>query len=593
MSTKTLRKRIALVAVSALGAGLLSAISVAPAANAAAGDANASGSAGALQLATSATTTGSAVTSTTATSNKSVGLLYHNGGIGTTQTATMLNTGSLVFYTGSPVAGNGTTFIADGGTFSSAVSGTDNSTVAMNSGRTIATIAKNGAAAALTAVAFTPNAGVTTASVSLYYGSSVSATDPTNGTLGGYITITVTSTNKAGVVSVADSYVKATNYTNSAGNSSPTTSADGTTSIANGGVGYIGVTLNDAYGSNYTANVLEASATNNVIVKWNAAPASTETSVAVTTSTVYGELQVKQGTANANKPVTTVVTIKADGVVVATKTLTFVGDVASIKIYDVLISDLGAATAISTGATTGGTANIRAGAKFKLYDSAGNWVNEPNAVTYDATLLSTQVSAVAIGTSSSATTETAGLVTWTCATTAGKSTQALTVLNAANVTISQTFTAACGGDVDTFKVSTDKTTYAPGDIISVTISGFDVTGAVANDRHYVGGGTGTSAKNVLASGAFASAVDSPTDFDALTDGKITYRNIAVQTEGTYNITVSVPSNDSGQASVTVPVTIKSASASVTNAEVLAAIVKLIASINKQITALQKLLTKKK
>jgi len=587
MSTKTLRKRIALVAVSALGAGLLSAISVAPAANAAAGDANAASAADKLKVATMASTTGSAVTLTEATlsAGRSVGLLYHNGGIGTTQTATMLNTGSLVLYVGTPSAAAAIT--VDGGTLSSGAG----YVTSVNSNRTTATLTTTGTSS----IVFTPNSGVTTATVSYYYGASVTLSNPTNGTLGGAMTITVSSASKSGVLSIADSYVKATNYTNTASESSPSSSADGTTTIANGGVGYIGVSLNDGYGDNYTANVLEASATNNVIVNWDSAPSSTTgTSTDVETSKNYAELQVKQGTANSNKPVTTVVTIKADGVVVATKTLTFVGDVASIKIYDVLISDLGAATAISTGATTGGTANIRAGAKFKLYDSAGNWVDEPNAVTYDSAKLDTQVSAVSVATASSATTETAGLVTWTCAAaTSGKSTQALTVLNAANVTISQTFEAACGGDTDTFKVSTDKTTYAPGDIITVTISGFDVTGAVANDRHYVGGGTGTSAKNTLASGAFASAVDSPSDFDAYTNGKISYRQIAVQTEGTYNITVSVPSNDSGQASVTVPVTIKSASSSVTNAEVLAAIVKLIASINQQITALQKALKLKK
>jgi len=48
-----------------------------------------------------------------------------------------------------------------------------------------------------------------------------------------------------------------------------------------------------------------------------------------------------------------------------------------------------------------------------------------------------------------------------------------------------------------------------------------------------------------------------------------------------------------QAAVTVAYTIKASSASVTNAEVLSAIVQLIASINKQIAALQKALTKKK
>ena len=71
------------------------------------------------------------------------------------------------------------------------------------------------------------------------------------------------------------------------------------------------------------------------------------------------------------------------------------------------------------------------------------------------------------------------------------------------------------------------------------------------------------------------------------DGKVSYRFIATQTEGTYSISASMPVNGAGQTAVTIPVTIKSSTTAVSNAEVLAAIVKLIASINKQIRALQK------
>ena len=54
----------------------------------------------------------------------------------------------------------------------------------------------------------------------------------------------------------------------------------------------------------------------------------------------------------------------------------------------------------------------------------------------------------------------------------------------------------------------------------------------------------------------------------------------------------MPVNGSAQAATTASVTVKSTSASVTNADVLKAIVSLIASINKQIAALQKALLKR-
>ena len=86
--------------------------------------------------------------------------------------------------------------------------------------------------------------------------------------------------------------------------------------------------------------------------------------------------------------------------------------------------------------------------------------------------------------------------------------------------------------------------------------------------------------------------------DTLTLGQKTYQwTIAADAvEGARNMVVDLPylrSINSAQSKVTIAYSIKSTTSSVSNTEVLAAIVKLIASINKQIVALQKLLTKKK
>jgi len=107
MSTKTIKQRIALVAVSALTAGLFSVVS-APASyaldNVAPGTASPAEAADVLNMATTTNTSGVAVLNNTEASNSSVGLLATGDLDGTrkaqtTQTATLLSTGTLVVYT--------------------------------------------------------------------------------------------------------------------------------------------------------------------------------------------------------------------------------------------------------------------------------------------------------------------------------------------------------------------------------------------------------------------------------------------------------------------------------------------------------------
>ena len=127
MSNKTIFKRIALVAVTALGAGVLS---VAPA-NAADNKAvtavvNANTIASVLNIATVASITGTAAVtdvaqvSDTSVGNTSVGLLANSTTQTTsslTSTATMRSDGEIAFYT-LGVADQATTFIVDNGTIS-------------------------------------------------------------------------------------------------------------------------------------------------------------------------------------------------------------------------------------------------------------------------------------------------------------------------------------------------------------------------------------------------------------------------------------------------------------------------------------------
>jgi hypothetical protein len=156
---------------------------------------------------------------------------------------------------------------------------------------------------------------VTTATVYLYTGSATLA-NPTAGTLRGQNTITVTTADATGVYSSTYSKMKAANATMTVNSASALTSnTDGTTSIVNGGVGYIGLTLKDAFAQTLGNGALIATATNNVQVAWGSV-SSTSTTVAVQSTNSYGELQVKQGSANLNKPVTTTVSFTYNGIVI-------------------------------------------------------------------------------------------------------------------------------------------------------------------------------------------------------------------------------------------------------------------------------------
>ena len=590
MSKMTLRKRIALVAVSTLGAGMLSIVS-ASTAQATAGSTNSATdqSSTKLQLATTASTSGSAVVSQTVdgSANRSTGLVYESNSAssgtsltgGTTQTAVMTSNGSLVFYTGEPADDAGA-FVAEGGTFSGLVlsASTVNTTASVNAGRTVAFFGGNTTYAA---VAFTPSSGTTSAIVYMYTGSGTTAANPTSGTLRGRYTITVVAPTATGSGAYSAAYSTiAFDDADIATPASQADSVDDGTYVENAGVGYVGVNLLDAYGVTLGAGVLQATATNGVVCAWETNPTALSVSSAVYTTASYATLHCSQGATNKNKSVTSVVTFTWNGTVVGTKSILWHGTATKINVYDAVISDLGSPTAKSD--------TIPYGARFKVLDAAGNWINEETAVAVDgASYDLAVVSSGTVATSSDPDVPRAGALNWTCSATKG-GTGKFTVFtyDAALTKISTVVSARCGGDIDTFKVSTDKAAYAPGEIITVTVSGFDINGDIANDRHAM------TPVNVVASGAFASTVDTPATTDVLLSGKKTYRFIATQTEGTYSISASVPVNGSGQSATTASVTVKAATATVTNADVLKSIVSLIASINKQIQALQKLILKR-
>lgn len=348
-----------------------------------------------------------------------------------------------------------------------------------------------------------------------------------------------------------------------------TSSADSTTATAviNGGVGYLNVLARDGYASTMsTSGVLQASATNGAIVAWDSTP-STEVSFAAKTG-VSGVLYVKQGTLSANKPLSTTLTVSYNGTQFVSKTVTFQGAASSILVSGVDIAQSG-------GARTGTY-------DFVVKDSGGNQLSGVTP-TADTTKYTAQVTAVSVAGASSATAvQTGG---FTCASTSGASTVRLQYALGDGTTIySNDFVAACGQGVNKYTVTLDKASYKPGEIASLTIKATDISGAKVYGGATLGAG-------VAISGGSLTAITAPTSADTFdTDGSRVIKFTVGNTTGSFNAIVDLPAYVSTDSAKTVAYSV--ASDEVSNASILKAIVALIATINKQIAQLQKLLLKK-
>jgi hypothetical protein len=379
-------------------------------------------------------------------------------------------------------------------------------------------------------------------------------------------TIYAGTTVKTNVLSVADSYVRVQDSA-TAGTLTSSVDVATATSVTNAGTGYVNVRTMDAYAAQLsTSGVIQATATNGAVVAWDAAP-STQVNTAAKTGT-SGVLYVVQGTANENKPVNTTITITFNGVTLATKSIAFSGRAASISVTGVDI-------ALSNGTRTGTY-------DFVVKDAAGNQLAGITP-TADTTKYTSQVTAVSVGGSSSATAvQTGG---WTCAATSGSSIVRIKhVLSDLSEIYSNEFVAACGLGVNKYTASLDKNSYVPGEIATLTISATDINGAKVADTSTVG-------SNVAISGGGLTAIAAPTSADTFAQGVKTYKFTVGNVNGAYNMIVDLPAHVATDTAKTV--SYKIADGAISNAEVLNGIVALIASITKQIEQLQLMVAPKK
>jgi len=566
MSIKTLRKRIASVAVTALTAGVLS-VAVAP-------SASANVAAGELSFVTQ-------------------GNVYNTGACNITNSNTA-NATVATFRSGSIVAlaGDGLTAgddiyvsLSGPGVISGWASAPATEAVSI-AALTLATADSITATTLLDTTTVVNDrllvtlTGTGTVTLSVGVSASTAVLD--------VITITSVAACASGTWSSTYSDVS---VTSSSTDSSWTANVDEQLSVEAGGALYIRVDGENAYDSDITTGTWAASATNGALVNYGSAIG---TAVGVAGSTSFqsstdadGSFVFRVDPASQATGGTTVVTITLGGTTVATKSLTFFGEAKSIKVGTVRTGITSGTVASET--TTGyftfeflsaaGTAVPGNGIAFVAASATTN-------VTTGATVKAPAASAASItdaGTGLVDAIETAigstraGVAAFSCGSSGGTSTTVWAHTNAiTGDTITVNVPLSCAGGLATYTVSTDKASYAVGEIATFTIDAKDSSGRPVADS------VAMEASSVSVGGGGLVRAVATTDY--FTGGKRTVQ-AQMTTAGSFNTVVTLTGSVTSSATTSYKVT----DGAVSNAEVLQSIVALIASINKQIAALHKLI----
>jgi hypothetical protein len=596
----------------ALTTGVLSAVTTAPVANAHTTtiDGTNTTPSGTLNnsmfTAVKLSTSGSAVTVKDdnlagLTDATSIGLLVKDASSGTAQTATMLASGVLSLY----VPTNAATiisFVATGGTFATSPAAIPSATYGQDR-RTAVLGTSSSDSASTVAVAWTAPSTAGTYTISMYNGASgtVSLTTPAR-TLGAQMLVTVVAASAGGSYTASKSFCNITPNTSSL---SASTNVDGLAGTINGQSMYVNLALKDAYNGALDDGNIVITATGGALVSYG--DAATPTAGTASTAVAYDNganatVRVVQGTAGA--PMQSTVTIAYNGTTVCSKTVAIFGEVAKLAVTVTDVQDLSGSTGKADFLGDGwAPSSPRAGHFYVLAtDAAGNQVATSSTGTFatDSASLAGQTIVTAISVDSSATvtsSTSAGRIstgTYTCGATAGEvKTAKITFTNSSTgkVTTSDAFTLRCADDPYSYTASWDKASYVQGEIATLTVKFLDSKGNAANSTS--GTGTWTSVTPMLtaisATGAAAGLGLTGTKTYTYTAG------IASGiTTGTYVSIIDFTTLTGAETAVkaTPSYKITASNTDVAFTEVLKSVVALIASINKQIQALQKLILKR-
>jgi len=622
MSTKTIKQRIALVAVSALTAGLFTVVS-APAAKA---TLSTGAQASTLMLATyDPVGTLTADASTTLTSNRSKGwvsdtsstaatvwaassVTYGNSTAGGAHTGVVTTNAKIAFIANSASSNtSGVTVVVTGGTISDVAASTG--TASLNGTATAVSVFATGVTATgtppqngavthsdvtLTGLFEISAAAGQTATITAYTGDGiVGTTTRTAGALIGTWTLTVAAASASGVYNAGESTVTQQACIAKSAAAAGTNSYDTISRCQNGTMGVVYVNLKDAYASNITGGSLAATATNgslvNVIVSTPASADNYAATAAFDSGTLAASNYVVVTQPTANTAGSTTVTITHQGTVVGTKTINWTGDAASIA-----VDTVNSSATIRNGASTTTSTSQPLNVVYVVKDAAGNVLStstRPTVANATGSMVGATIS----------TSDSVGVVQYSLAAglgygvdtinhpggdqpdNRGAGTYQLKFLkadgspiysNTVKVTVSY-------GTAYTFTASWNAAQYAPGDIGTITITAKDAYGNLISTGQTLAGlnivtGLSTVGTACSTSSTFLNGVKTCTYSAGNTTGGFAW-SVALTT---------------GSSQVPVTGTVKIVDGAVSNAEVLKSIVALIASINKQIAALQKLILKR-
>jgi hypothetical protein len=238
-------------------------------------------------------------------------------------------------------------------------------------------------------------------------------------------------------------------------------------------------------------------------------------------------------------------------------------------------------------------------------DSAGNVVSTPSTYgTYsaDSATLTTTVQGISVNTRSSTATASStsryNYGSWTCGSSAGSANVKLkfTITATGETISSDAFNARCAGDPYTYTASLDKAAYTQGELAKVTVKFLDSRGNPANSVTAIGANswslpymTGVDVNLAATNPASSTAVTGKND--GTSTYTLTVGTTSGLSAGTYTGVVEFTAL-AASAKATPTYKLSTGGDTTTNADVLKSIVALIASINKQIQALQKLILRR-
>jgi hypothetical protein len=182
--------------------------------------------------------------------------------------------------------------------------------------------------------------------------------------------------------------------------------------------------------------------------------------------------------------------------------------------------------------------------------------------------------------------------TFTCGSSAGTTPIKLAYQNpSGTLAVSSAISARCAGNADTYTAAFDKSSYVQGEIATLKIQFKDAAGNNANSYGSTGStGVVTAPMMTMVGSLVTAAVP---DVDGVVSIKFTVGGNTAVTAGSYNALVDYSTLTAVNAKIqTIAYKVGTGDSGVSNADVLKAIVSLIASINKQIAALQKALLKR-